>query len=56
MTSKSKMTNKKGVSVDYKSMISQCIDLIRNFNPVTHSVDTLCLEKLGDTTKPVIFH
>lgn len=33
-------------------MISKCIELIQSFNPITHSVDTLCLEHLGDTTLP----
>lgn len=54
MTTKLKNTNKKGSSIDYNSVIFQCLELIRNFNPITHSVDSLCLEKLGDTTKPVI--
>ena len=53
MTTKFKATDKKGNSIDYKAVISQCLELIRTFNPITHSVDSLCQEKLGDTTKPV---
>lgn len=37
---------------DFKYMIAKCIELIQNFNPITHSVDTLCLEHLGDVKKP----
>jgi hypothetical protein len=55
MTTKLKATDKKGSAIDYKSVIFQCLEIIRTFNPITHSVDTICLEKLGDTTKPVIF-
>ena len=47
-----KSTKKKscsgGTGVDNGWMVSKCQDLIRTFNPVTHSVDTHCLEALGD--------
>jgi hypothetical protein len=40
--------------VENKSyVISKCIELIRTFNPVTHSIDTFIAEKLGSTSKPV---
>jgi hypothetical protein len=40
--------------VENKSyIISKCIELIRTFNPVTHSIDTFIAEKLGNTSKPV---
>jgi hypothetical protein len=35
-----------------KSIIERCEDLIRTYNPVTHSIDTHCSEVLGDVTKP----
>lgn len=34
-------------------IISKCIELIRTFNPVTHSIDTFIAEKLGNASKPV---
>jgi hypothetical protein len=34
-------------------IISICIDVIRTFNPVTHSVDTHCTDKLGDVFSQV---
>mmetsp|Transcript_2179 Transcript_2179/g.3419 ORF Transcript_2179/g.3419 Transcript_2179/m.3419 type:complete len:787 (+) Transcript_2179:73-2433(+) len=34
-----------------KSPIERCEDLIRTFNPVTHSIDTHITEALGDVTK-----
>lgn len=36
-----------------QSIIGRCEDLIRSFNPVTHSIDTHCAEVLGDVTLPV---
>lgn len=36
-----------------KSVIQACDDLIRSFNPVTHSIDTHCSDALGDVTSPV---
>lgn len=35
-----------------KFIIDKCMELIKIFNPVTHSIDTLCLEHLGDVTSP----
>eukprot|EP01041_Mallomonas_annulata_P004353 gene4353-8663_t len=31
--------------------IKKCEQLIRDFNPVTHSIDSYCLEKLGDVAQ-----
>ena len=42
-----------GTGVDNGWMVSKCQELIRTFNPVTHSVDTHCLEALGDIKSPV---
>ena len=42
-----------GTGVDNGWMVSKCQELIRTFNPVTHSVDTHCLEALGDVKSPV---
>jgi hypothetical protein len=36
-----------------KPVIQSCVDIIRSFNPVTHSVDTHCAEILGDVTSQV---
>ena len=33
-------------------IVATCEKIIKSFNPVTHSVDTHCLEVLGDVTKP----
>eukprot|EP01035_Chromulina_nebulosa_P027880 gene27880-36726_t len=41
-----------GTGVDNGWMVSKCQELIRTFNPVTHSVDTHCLEALGDVKSP----
>lgn len=35
-----------------KQIVDKCIEMIRTFNPVTHSIDTWCLEHLGDVTSP----
>jgi hypothetical protein len=35
-----------------KNIIRTAESLIKSYNPRTHSIDTHCLEKLGDTTKP----
>jgi hypothetical protein len=35
-------------------IVRKCIDLLRTFNPVTHSMDTHVLEALGNTKSPVI--
>ncbi|KAJ1428363.1 hypothetical protein B484DRAFT_395966 [Ochromonadaceae sp. CCMP2298] len=34
-----------------KSVLARCEDLIKTFNPVTHSIDTHCAEVLGDVKK-----
>ena len=50
MTSGGKSKTK---SDDKGWMIKKCEELMRSFNPVTHSIDTHCLENLGDVKKPV---
>jgi len=37
-----------------KDVIGLCQEIIKSFNPKTHSIDSHCFEKLGDTSKPVI--
>lgn len=37
-----------GTGVDNHWMIAKCQELLKSFNPVTHSIDTHCLEALGD--------
>ncbi len=34
------------------NVIAICEKLLKTYNPVTHSIDTHCLEQLGDVTKP----
>jgi hypothetical protein len=34
-------------------IIQKSVELIKSFNPTLHSIDTHCLEHLGDTNKPV---
>lgn len=34
-------------------VIEQVVSIIKSYNPTTHSIDTHCLEILGDVTKPV---
>ena len=53
MKSTKKKSTSGGTGVDNGWMVSKCQDLIRTFNPVTHSVDTHCLEALGDVKSPV---
>lgn len=36
-----------------RNLISACEELIRSYNPITHSIDTHLLEKLGDVSQPV---
>lgn len=31
-------------------IVAKCEELIKNFNPVTHSIDTHCYQYLGDVT------
>lgn len=50
MTTKGSPSMKK--KPNYKYMIAKCQEIIKNFNPVTHSVDTICLEHLGDVNLP----
>lgn len=44
---------KKGGHFTSGDVIRTCIELIRTFNPVTHSIDTHCSENLGDVSGPV---
>lgn len=37
-------------SIGKAQVIKKCEELIRSFNPVTHSIDTHCLQHLGDTS------
>ena len=53
MKSTKKKTISGGTGVDNGWMVSKCQELIRTFNPVTHSVDTHCQEALGDVKSPV---
>lgn len=41
------------MKTNYTEMILKCIDMIKTFNPVTHSIDTFVLEQIGDTTSNV---
>jgi hypothetical protein len=34
------------------NVIATCERLLKSYNPVTHSIDTHCLEQLGDVTRP----
>ncbi len=35
-------------SLDPAALISRCEDIIKSFNPITHSIDTHCKEQLGE--------
>ena len=35
--------------MDKLYVINKTVELMREFNPSTHSIDTFCLEKLGPT-------
>eukprot|EP01031_Cornospumella_fuschlensis_P031579 gene31579-38167_t len=35
-----------------RDIIAACEEIIKSYNPTTHSIDTHLLEKVGDTTKP----
>ena len=35
------------------TLIDKCQELIKSFNPVTHSIDTHVAEHLGDVTEKV---
>ena len=34
------------------NVVAECEDIIKSFNPTTHSIDSYLLERVGDTTKP----
>lgn len=38
-----------------RDIIGTCLEIIKTFNPVTHSIDTHCTEILGDVSQPVSF-
>ena len=40
-------------SLNDNRMVQKCIDTIRTFNPVTHSIDTHIADKIGDISRPV---
>ena len=40
-------------SLSNNRMIQKCIDIIRTFNPVTHSIDSHIADKIGDISRPV---
>ena len=37
---------------DLGALITQSLEIMKSFNPVTHSIDTHIMDKLGDTSKP----
>jgi hypothetical protein len=39
-----------------KNIIEVCEEIIKSYNPTTHSVDTHVLEKVGDTNRPVSYN
>lgn len=41
------------LSVPKIGVVEQVVKIIKDYNPTTHSIDTHCLEILGDVTKPV---
>ena len=45
-------TNTQNIKPNYKYMVSKSIELLRIYNPTTHSIDTLCDEHLGNVRKP----
>jgi hypothetical protein len=36
-----------------RDLIQASLELIKSYNPVTHSVDTHLMDKLGDLSRPV---
>lgn len=43
----------KGRGSQGKNILAISEEIIKNYNPITHSIDTHCLEKIGDVSKPV---
>lgn len=41
------------MSFNKLTAINRCLDLIKEYNPKLYSIDTFCLEKLGDYSSKV---